>query len=279
MSMSTTQRPLETGWLVDTPVDDSALRRFLHNQADFGDLLAVARGGRTARTADVAMSEVGPVSPLMNMDVLLRPLTGPDDGALDAIAGFHDPRVPGVVLSAWPTPDLTGRGWELVGHPMFVVRSPHALDPSPLPDGVEVAAVTDVEQLTRYEQVLLEGYPMEPASDGKPMLASGLVGSAAQLWVASVDGLPVAVAACHVAHGIVNLCGAATLPAARRRGAWRSLVEARLAAGPDLPAAAFTSDDSRPGFVAMGFVPVARFTLWRRPAGGGDGRAGGVRRA
>jgi hypothetical protein len=77
-----------------------------------------------------------------------------------------------------------------------------------------------------------------------------------------LDGAPVAAAASYVAHGIVNLCFAAPRPAARRRGVWRALVAARCADGPRLPAAAFTSDDSRPGFVRMGFLPVTRFTLW-----------------
>jgi hypothetical protein len=41
-----------------------------------------------------------------------------------------------------------------------------------------------------------------------------------------------------------------------------------LAEGPDLHAVAFTSDDSRPGFVKHGFLPVMRFTLLVRPPGG-----------
>ena len=36
---------------------------------------------------------------------------------------------------------------------------------------------------------------------------------------------------------------------------------------PDLPAVAFTSDDSRPGFERMGFLAVSRFTLWQRTGG------------
>ena len=72
------------------------------------------------------------------------------------------------------------------------------------------------------------------------------------------------VAARYVGQGVVNLCLAATLPAARRRGVWASLVWARVDDAPDLPAVAFTSDFSRPGFVRMGFLPITRFTLWAR---------------
>ena len=77
-----------------------------------------------------------------------------------------------------------------------------------------------------------------------------------------LDGRAVGAAAGHVAHGVVNLCFAATLPEARRRGVWEALVWARVADGPSLPAVAYTSDYSRPGFERMGFVSTIRFTLW-----------------
>ncbi len=34
---------------------------------------------------------------------------------------------------------------------------------------------------------------------------------------------------------------------------------------PQRPAVAFTSDDSRPGFTGMGFLPMFRFGLWVIP--------------
>jgi hypothetical protein len=77
-----------------------------------------------------------------------------------------------------------------------------------------------------------------------------------------LEGSPSAAAASHAAHGVVNLCLAATLTTARRRGVWHALVAARCAGTPDLPAVAFTSDYSRPGFLSVGFLPIARFTLW-----------------
>jgi len=45
----------------------------------------------------------------------------------------------------------------------------------------------------------------------------------------------------------------------------RALVLDRCGDEPDLPAAAFTSDDSRPGFVRLGFLPILRCTLWVVP--------------
>ena len=91
-----------------------------------------------------------------------------------------------------------------------------------------------------------------------------MVGSPMRLRIASLDAVAVASAASHIAHGVVNLCLAATLPVARRRGAWAALVHARVGDDPSLPAVAVASDDSRPGFERMGFVPITRFTLWTR---------------
>jgi hypothetical protein len=93
-------------------------------------------------------------------------------------------------------------------------------------------------------------------------LAPALLGSAVRHWIGYLDGTPSAAAASHAAHGVVNLCLAATLPAARRCGVWRALATARCASTPDLPAVAFTSDYSRPGFLRVGFLPITRFTLW-----------------
>jgi hypothetical protein len=45
---------------------------------------------------------------------------------------------------------------------------------------------------------------------------------------------------------------------------WEALVWDRIDEAADLPAVAYTSDFSRPGFQRMGFVPVIRLTLWAR---------------
>lgn len=257
-------RPLETGWLADTPVDDSVLRRFLFNQADAQDALARSVAGRSHRSDDVALSDLGTTAMFLNQAVLLRPLTGPEDHLLHEVRSFFRGRA-GLLLSAWPTPDLSARGWGLVGHPMFVVRGPAATyGARPVPADVAVEVVTSAAGLARVERLAAEGYPM-PELDGlapNSVYGADLLDGPVRLRIGYLDGAPVAAVASQVAHGVVNLCFAATLPAARRRGVWQALVDARCADAPDLPAVAFTSDDSRPGFVRMGFLPVTRFTLW-----------------
>jgi hypothetical protein len=260
-------RPLETGWLDDTPIDDNLTRGFVANQAEANEIVALAAGGRAARPDGVFLADAASAIPYYNQAVLSRPVLDAGDALLDEVEGFFagSSRV-STLLSMWPTPDLTARGWQLVGHPAFVVRAAGAVASEPAP-GVAVHVVTDADALATAERVAIDGYPIDEAKD-EPLgsvLPAGVLGSALAVRVGTLDGAPVAIGNALVGHGVVNLCLGATLPAARRRGVWEALVWARVASAPDLPAVAYTSDDSRPGFLRMGFLVVSRFTLWARP--------------
>jgi hypothetical protein len=264
------ERPPETGWLADTPVDDNLLRQFLHNQADLCDVIAERFGGVTTRTPEVALAASRCVVPYFNEALLFRPLRGSDDPVLDEVEDwFAASDAPdSVILSAWPTPPLDGRGWQLVGHPAFVMRTPGAALRSPEPRASSTLAVWRAvapDDVEAAERVFVDGYPV-PEGQGRPgdALPPSITETDVSVRVASIDGRDVAVGMGYVAHGCVNLCGAATLPPARRTGAWGALVRARVADAANLPAVAFTSDYSRPGFEHLGFVSVLRFTLWAR---------------
>ena len=259
---------LETGWLDGTPVEDTVLRQFLHNQADLGDLIAAAVGGRHARSPGLALADAG------------RPRAVPESGRAARAGALGDRRQARsnrrvlrlghqsgdrAVRMADPGSDRRAAGcssdircsWS--GHPRAPVRAP---------GGRHDCARADAAGLAVAERVVIDGYPLPEA-----------VGTAAATHLRRVDLLgdragpgrrtstgarPRSVPGTS-AHGVVNLCLAATLPSARRRGAWESLVWARVDDAPELPAVAFTSDDSRPGFIRMGFLPITRFTLWLRP--------------
>jgi len=258
-------RPLETGWLTDTPVHDTVLRRFLFNQADANDAIALASGGHHDRTEALAMADANGPVPYFNQAILMRPLTTIDDPALDEVENFYrgaSGRVR-VLLSLWPTPDLSRRGWTLVGHPAFMVRGAHGVSFTP-GDGVTVQRATTAEALHEAERIAVEGYPLPEAKGLAPgrLFPAALLDTAVTMRLGFLDGDAVGAGACHVGHGVVNLCFAATLPQARRRGVWEALVWARVNDDPSLPAVAYTSDYSRPGFERMGFVPTIRFTLW-----------------
>jgi hypothetical protein len=120
------------------------------------------------------------------------------------------------------------------------------------------------DDVAEYERVLCEGYPI-PEAAGLPagsLFPGSVLAEGVTLRVGELDGAVVAGGAGYVGQGVVNLCGAASLPAARRRGVWGALVWARVDDAPNLPAVAYTSDFSRPGFLHLGFLPIVRCTLW-----------------
>jgi hypothetical protein len=261
---------LVTGWGAHEPIDDSVLRRFVFNQADV--VRAMASGPTVRRHADddvVIVDSGGPVA-YNNMAVLLRPVTNIDDPVLGRVEDFFAEASDRLrlLLSVWPLPDLSARGWQLGGHPMFVVRPPGPVTASTR-DGVEVRDVTTVDDLRALERIAIDGYPIDEAKGSPPGSAfpDALLATDVRLRLGLVDGEPVSAAAAFDAHGVVNLCFAATLDAGRRRGVWSALVWARVDQAPEQPSVAFTSDDSRPGFVKMGFLPMTRFTLYARPPG------------
>lgn len=262
----TTQRPIEDGWLPDTPVDDTILRQFVHNQAESNEVLARALGGRAHHTDDVFLADSGTPVPYLNQAVLRRPVLTPGDDALDVVEDFFaGVDRPVTLLSVWPTPNLAKVGWHLVGHPALVARAPGPVA-NELPPGVEVRLALSEDDFAEAERIAVEGYPM-PEAVGLPpgsIFPSSLVDSGMTVRLGLVDGEPVAIGNSHIGQDVVNLCLGTTLPEARRRGVWEALVWARVGDAPQLPAVAYTSDYSRPGFLRMGFLPISRFTLWVR---------------
>jgi len=262
----TDERPLETGWLADTPVDDTLLRRFLFSQGEVNDVTARATGGRVERTDDVFLADSGTPVPYLNQALLARPVGRADDPVLDVVDTFFaDVGHATTLLSIWPTLDLSPRGWTLGGHPVLVARAPGPVEHQP-PADVEVRPAATADDRRAAERIVVDGYPMPEAADMAPgaLFPAALADLGLTVRLGLLEGSPVAVGNVHVGHGVTNLCLAATLPAARRRGVWESLVWARVGEAPELPALAYTSDFSRPGFLRMGFLPITRFTLWVR---------------
>ncbi|MFL6204080.1 MAG: hypothetical protein ACJ739_01895 [Acidimicrobiales bacterium] len=266
MRSSTLER-VETGWLDDTPFDDNVIRQFVRNQGDLCVVQAQASGGRGGEAPGVVLSDAGADLLYWNQAVLQRPLAHDGDELLDCIDDFWagEGARPSTLLSVWPTPDLSARGWQLVGHPMLVVRAPGA-HPTASKPGVRIERVTTPEQMGLVERTVIDGYPM-PELAGRPtgaVMPSALLDTDVVVRLGYVDDEPAAATLGFSGRGVVNLCLAATLPNARRRGVWAAMVWARVDDAPDLPAVAYTSDHSRPGFVRMGFLPVTRCTLWAR---------------
>ena len=259
---------LTTGWEPELPAADTLLRQYLLHTSELNATFARAAGGRTLETAAVAAADLRRPSGYWNAATLLQP---PDDwdGTLDVVESFFDGGTGEAVFwSPWPTPDLRRRGWRLSGHPPLLVRSPARDVPPPATSTVDVREVESEPELAAWERVAIDGYPLRELADAPPGTMADpalLDDSRVSFWLAYIDGQPVSAAAAFVAHGVGSLAFGATLQAARRRGLWRQLAVARMAAVPDHWLVGAFSDFSRPGAEALGFVPIVRLTLWVRP--------------
>lgn len=270
--METALPELETGWLATTPAGDTYQRRFLLNWASMCAGLAGARGGAGSNVPAVAMANSGQPSAFTNCATLLQPLSA--DSApvvmaeIEAFYAFGDPSRRGevILVSAWPTGDLRPYGWSLMGHPPLHLL-PAGATPRPAPSELRIAEVRDVAGLHAWERVVIDGFPLENLTAAEPgaiTSAAWLAERRARQWVGWVDERPVCASAAWIEHGITNVTAVATLPDARRRGYGEALTWSAALADPGLPAMLFSSDDGRPVYDRMGFLPLWRLTLWYR---------------
>jgi GNAT superfamily N-acetyltransferase len=258
---------LTTGWEPDLAPGDTLVRRAVLVHASWP--VAVARAaGRPWRTGERwAGGWIGDRGPLTNPVILRQPLGDVAQTVRD-IGALLPPHVPYLLLSAWPTPDLRPHGLALLGHPPLMVRLP-APPPAQAGSGVEVREVRDADGLALAERVLVEGYPMpelEPLRRGE-LLGPALLQADTRVWLAWLDGEPVAVAAAHTAAGATLVEYVATLDRARGRGAGAAVTWVATLADPAAPAVLIASDDGRPVYERMGYVAVERWTAWLRPGG------------
>jgi len=263
---------LETGWLATTPENDSYVRRFLLNWAGSTQATARSFGGSIAKRHGVHLADSGRPVVFSNCATLLQPLdaeTAWDTMVeIDEFFGFTDPSRIGEVLllSAWPTGDLQPYGWRLMGYPPLHLL-PHGARPSEAPRELEIKAVTDLTGLYAWERVAIAGYPLEGLGDAPPgsiVSEAWLSDPRHRLWVGWSDGRPVACSSAWVEQGINHVSLVVTMPDARRRGFGEALTWRAALADPSLPAMLLSSDDGRPVYERMGFLPLLRMTLWYR---------------
>ena len=256
---------LSTGWEPDVPPGDTLVRAGVLSLAD--RILHQARAMGRPVVADgrwiaVNLADTGLFS---NAALLVAPPA--DWGWLGpALAAAIPPGRPALLLSPFPTPDLRPVGLILIGHPPFMVRPAGGAAPGGL-EGTDVREVVDAAGLADFERTLIEGYPvpdMDPSAVPH-LFPLGLLGGASRLYVAYVDGQPVATAAAHVAAGVNHVEFVATRAEHRGRGIGAAVTWAATISDPTLPAVLISSDDGRGVYESLGYLPIIRWTLWLRP--------------
>lgn len=135
-------------------------------------------------------------------------------------------------------PMLTANGYRVTGFENVLGRAITADDRSPDADGMTITALPQDEWRT-WMQVALDGFGTPdgsaPGEESYPreLLEALFVDFAAtpgfHRYLLSVDGVPAGAASLRIDDGLAQLCGAATLPAFRRRGIQAALLRWRLA--------------------------------------------------
>jgi len=270
---------LRAGWEPDTPVEDSLLRRFLVNWTTSIEAHGMPLSGRRLRRDDLAAVDLGRPSFGGNVATLLAPLfpEGVDEvmAALDGLCEFGRGDRSGTVFlfSPWPTPDLRPHGWTLLGYEPLMLRPAGGLAPA-APPGLWIEAVRDEPGLRAFERAIVRGFEspeLEAQGAGAVFGAEILGDDRFRLWVGWEGERPVSAAATFVAAGINDVTLVGTVPEARRRGYGAALTWRATLAEPTLPALLLATDEGRPVYVRIGYLPLFRFAVWSRER---PGRAG-----
>ena len=157
---------LETGWFPDTPIDDTLTRQFAIADAEWMESCALAAGQASLRTDDLVAVDDHSPHLLLNTGVLLRPVT-PDRAdvvAADLMRFFDGAGGPFSLFCPWPT---SLPGFVAAGHPPFLLRMPGGERPAPPPE-LTIEEATTREALGDYEQVLVDGFPLESLQPWRP---------------------------------------------------------------------------------------------------------------
>ena len=214
---------------------------------------------------ELVVARLGDQGLFINAGIVLRPPLDWSD-VVRRMDSVVPPGFTATLLSPFATPDLSDRGWHLVGHPPLMARL-GASAPGAMPTDVEIREVADRDDLEVFERTLIDGYPMpdlQPYRWGQ-FFDERILGGATQMWVGFVDGRPVATSLAHVAAGVNDVEMIATAAGARGRGYGAALTWVATTADPSLPAILIASDLGRPVYERLGYTALTRWTIWLRP--------------
>ena len=255
---------LTTGWEPDVDPADSVVHASVLVHASWAIAQARSLGRPWRDRPEWAGGHSGDRGAMTNWVVLKQPLLD-----LDVLIGECDalfpPGVPFLLVSPWPTSDLSRHGLGLVGHPPLMFR-PQAAAMQRSSTELDVRWVSNGDELAEAERVLVDGYPMpelQPFAAGC-LYAPALLATDTRIAVAYFDGSPIATATAHSAHGITLVEGVAVMPEARGKGAGAAVTAAATTAFPDQSTVLLASDDGQPVYESLGYLRLERWTVWLR---------------
>jgi hypothetical protein len=270
-----TEEVLETGYGDATPNGDNLLNDFARGEAEAFGALARARGDRVEDDADFQMllADGNLPTPFGNVVAPRRPFTADEwPAAAERMHRFFagEPGGPFIVFSALPTPDLRTLDFGRVGHPplMFRPATPLAV---PAIDDFSIRTVDSGASARDWEYVMVHGYPvpeLQPFAAGQFLPERALNTPGWRHRVGYLGDTPVATGSAFVHDAYVHVEFISALAEARGRGIGYAMTAAATATRAELPAMLIASDLGQPIYDRLGYLTMARYTLWaghRRP--------------
>jgi hypothetical protein len=181
---------------------------------------------------------------------------------IEEIAGVLPTELPALIISPFPTPDLSRLGLGLVGHPPLMLR-PTATRTLPPSTDLDIRRAASPEEFVDAERVLIEGYPL-PELAGQPGGDFYRDLTTTEVFVAYDGEDPVATSLAHSAADLTVVENVAVLTRARGRGAVAAITWAATTAWPAQPAVLIASDDGQPVYQRLGYLRLVRWTCWLR---------------
>jgi hypothetical protein len=253
------------GWEPETPASDSLLREFLEGTAARGERLAEIAGGSAVRRDGVALADLKSPVFFDNAAVLLAPCEYLDrDAVFAALREFYAPGTGSIIFSGFPTWDFSELGFELMGHPPFMVR-PAGGELPDVPDDLEIRVVDSAAEADVFTATLEKAYPM-PGASGSP-LARAWDSDELTLFNGYYGERCVATGGAWNSEGVNDVGWISAMPETRRRGVGRAITYAATFADPAANSVLVASDDGVGVYERMGYIRLLRLTLWARFGG------------
>lgn len=224
-------------------------------------------GHASALWPDLSVADMGVAgSAPVDSACLLAPMDDPADlaAAVDRAEAVFAQRDGGPVQlwSAWPTPDLTSRGYAGFQVP-GMTRAPGGA-PGSVPSQLQVRPARTVVELAAAGRLIDEVFQVG-ASDATRLVPPELPGEDLEVFIGYVGDTPVATATAYVSDGLCGVYAVATAANARGRGYGEALSWAATMYRPDLPATLQASPSGFPIYRRMGYVTFGQFTVWAGP--------------
>lgn len=264
-----TDESLRTGWEADCPPGDTVLGDYVASWARWLEASARACGNRWERHDDVLLTDAGSAAAFQNVALVLQPIVQRVDELIARVSTFYRGGNGGdyEVFSPWPTPDLSAMGFELEGHPPMMLR-PSGGGRATNPPDLRLVEVSNDRERAAFDRALVAGFPITGIAEGAEFVEPGWLDVPDwRMWVGFVGDEPVCTAGAVVGDRLQHVEWVATLPEFRGRGYGEAVTWRATLADPSKPALLIASDDGRPVYERMGYLPVTRFTLWKGTRG------------